>query len=237
MNMPTPNAMPGAQQPIGGVPIVAEVVPVGAGSVPAPEQPKQDPPKTEPPKAEPKADPKADAPKPPWGSDEEFDPQRAWNLIQNLRGDLDKAKPVLDEHERLRRASMEEQDRLREDLDKTAARESTWRDQAIRAQAEAMAAGKFISTKAAVAMIGDLSVYGTDEGIDIPKLQARLEQLADEEPNLVVPQGRQGFAPNRGQGQPGAGQMPLEAQIKAAQESGNIAQSIALKQAQKYAPR
>jgi hypothetical protein len=226
MTTPTPNAMPGAQ------PIVAEQDQQAVATTPPPkaEQPKQEPPKTEPPKAEPKADPK-----PPWGSDEEFDPQRAWNLIQNLRGDLEKAKPVLDEHERLRRASMEDRDRLKEDLDKAAARESTWKNQAIRAQAEAMAAGKFISTKAAVAMIGDLSVYGTDEGIDIPKLQARLDELAAEEPNLVVPQGRQGFAPNRGQGQPGAGQMPLEAQIKAAQESGNIAQSIALKQAQKYA--
>ncbi|MGH3878056.1 MAG: hypothetical protein ACRDSK_13585 [Actinophytocola sp.] len=29
---------------------------------------------------------------PPWGSDENFNPERAWNLIQNLRSDLDKHK-------------------------------------------------------------------------------------------------------------------------------------------------
>jgi hypothetical protein len=228
MTTPTPNAMPGATLPPPLASTQAEPPTPAPPAVPAADEPPATPPVADP--------PKPDAPKPPWEANgEPFDPQRAWNLIQNLRGDLDKAKPVLDDHERLRRASMEDQDRLKEDLDKAAARETTWKNQAIRAQAEAMATGKFISTKAAVAMIGDLSVYGTDEGIDIPKLQARLDQLAAEEPNLVVPQGRQGFAPNRGQGQPGAGQMPLEAQIKAAQESGNIAQSIALKQAQKYA--
>lgn len=34
---------------------------------------------------------------PPWGSEENFDPQRAWTLIQNLREDLDKAKSGRDE--------------------------------------------------------------------------------------------------------------------------------------------
>lgn len=29
---------------------------------------------------------------PPWGSDENFDPKRAWKLIQDVRGDLDKVK-------------------------------------------------------------------------------------------------------------------------------------------------
>lgn len=31
-------------------------------------------------------------PAPPWESDEQFDPEKAWRLIQNLRSDLDKAK-------------------------------------------------------------------------------------------------------------------------------------------------
>lgn len=34
--------------------------------------------------------------KPPWGSDEEFDPARAWNLIQNLRSDKDGLQSRLD---------------------------------------------------------------------------------------------------------------------------------------------
>lgn len=31
-------------------------------------------------------------PTPPWGSEADFDPAKAWNLIQNLRGDVEKAK-------------------------------------------------------------------------------------------------------------------------------------------------
>jgi ribosomal protein L22 len=35
--------------------------------------------------------------KPPWGSDGEFDPEKAWKLIQNVRSDADKAKKDADE--------------------------------------------------------------------------------------------------------------------------------------------
>ncbi len=40
-----------------------------------------------------------EAPTPPWGSDEEFNPQRAWDLIQNLRGEKDEAKAKVREFE------------------------------------------------------------------------------------------------------------------------------------------
>lgn len=33
-----------------------------------------------------------DSTTPPWGSEDEFNPEKAWGLIQNLRGDLTKAK-------------------------------------------------------------------------------------------------------------------------------------------------
>lgn len=53
----------------------------------------QEPSKTEPAAADPKADdPKPAEPKPPWGSDDDFDPKRAWSLITDLRSDLDKIK-------------------------------------------------------------------------------------------------------------------------------------------------
>lgn len=32
---------------------------------------------------------------PPWGSDDEFNPQKAWDLIQNLRGELKTSKDTL----------------------------------------------------------------------------------------------------------------------------------------------
>lgn len=39
----------------------------------------------------------AEAAKKPWGDDKDFDPEKAWKLIQNLRGDVDKAKKRGDE--------------------------------------------------------------------------------------------------------------------------------------------
>lgn len=67
--------------------------------------------------------------KPPWGSEDDFNPQKAWNLIQNLRGDLDKAKTA-----QARLAEIEDKDktetqRLSEDRD-------THKSRAEKAEAE-----------------------------------------------------------------------------------------------------
>lgn len=234
--MPNPADMPGAQpSPItaggggGGGGATASFTSV---SLPQEEQPAPQP-------GAPEATPKADAPKPPWGSDEEFNPQRAWDLIQNLRGDIDKHKaatdPIVAEHERLRRASMEEADRLKEDNATLATRESTWRSEAVRSKAEALATGKFIDTDTALALIGDLSVFATDTGVDVDSLTAALELLAVNKPFLVAQPPAQGLRPNKAQGQSGTGPIPLDMQIKAAQERGDLATSIALKQQMKYA--
>ena len=56
-------------------------------------------------------------PKPPWGSDDEFNPQKAWNLIQNLRGDLEKAKPAIQRAKELEDASKTDTQRLTEERD------------------------------------------------------------------------------------------------------------------------
>lgn len=52
-----------------------------------------DPPVADPPAADP---PKPDE-KPPWGDDKDFDPGRAWKLIQDTRGDRDKLKRERDD--------------------------------------------------------------------------------------------------------------------------------------------
>lgn len=44
-----------------------------------------DPPPADPPKDPAPSDPPADPPKPPWGDPENFKPEQAWELIQNLR--------------------------------------------------------------------------------------------------------------------------------------------------------
>lgn len=62
-------------------------------------------------------------PAPPWGSDEQFDPEKAWRLIQNLRGDLDKAKAEreglkgkVDEHEQSKLSETEKLAAARDEL-------------------------------------------------------------------------------------------------------------------------
>jgi predicted transcriptional regulator len=228
---PTPNAMPGAApaQP------VTEGAPQTVGLGGSQKEPEVQ-----------KAAASAPQPdnRPPWEkSGEEFDPQRAWDLIQNKNKDLAdlkaKTDPIVSEWEQLRRASQSDLDRATEDLGKANATAETWRTQAIRAKAEALAAGRFVDTETALALIGDVSGYATADGIDTAALTARLDQLAVDKPFLVAaPPQPPGFTPNRAQSQAGTGgAVPLDAQIKAAEASGNPMQSIALKQAKYYAPK
>lgn len=219
MTAPTPNQMPGA--------------------APQPD-PQPEAPATPTPQPQPDA-PKPEAPKPPWGSDEDFDPQRAWNLIQNLRtentdikGKLTAAQPILEAADQQRRDEQGELATAREDITKAQQQAETWRSQAIRSKAEAIAAGRFVDAEVAVQLLGDLSEFGTDDGIDVQKLAGRLDQLAQDKPFLVTPPPQQGFTPNRGQGQSGTGPLPLDAQIKAAQDRGDIQTAIALKQQQSF---
>lgn len=46
--------------------------------------------------ATPKPTPKPAGPRPPWGSDDEFNPEKAWNLLQNVRADLSETKASLE---------------------------------------------------------------------------------------------------------------------------------------------
>lgn len=71
-----------------------------------------------------------DGPKPPWGSDDQFQPDKAWRLIQNLRGEIDELKPKVAKLREL------------EDADKTEAQKAADRaaeaeQRATRAEAQA----------------------------------------------------------------------------------------------------
>jgi len=241
MTAPTPNSMPGAQgqQP----PAAPANTPPAPPVEPAPPTPPAAPaaPAAPAPGDQPAAPMPVDAPKSPWeSSGEPFDPERAWNLIQNLRTENSQIKaqtqPIIDAQEAQRRAEQGELANAREDLTKAAERESTWRTRAIESEAKSLAADKFINADDALAFVGDLSGFIDGDTIDATKLQQRLDQLATEKPYLVKQPAAQGFTPNRGQGQSGAGQVPIDAQIEAAQKAGNFELAIALKQ-QKYAPQ
>lgn len=229
--VPTPNVMPANGAPPAATPPPA---------TPPPPAPAVAPAGAEAPAAVPAGAPAtpADATKlPPWGDDKDFDPARAWSLIENLRADnatlKGEVQPLREAAEEQRRTEQGELATVREDLTKQTAATETWKGFAVRTVAETMAAEKFNSSNAALAMIGDLSQFTTESGVDTAALQQRMDQLAVDEPGLVKQQqpAPQGFTHDRGQGQSGAGhQLPIDAQIQAAQASGNIQQSIALKQ-------
>ena len=206
------------------------------GAAPEPDAITDDPTPVATAPAEPKA--KKDKAAPPWGSDDDFNPEKAWKLIQNLRSETEqyknKAAPILEEHERLRRASQTELEQAREDISALSAREQAWRAKAVASEAKTHA-GTFIDADAAMALVGDLSHLITEDGIDSDAIAARFEQLAAEKPHLIKPDPTPPrFTPNRAQGQSGTGQIPIDAQISAAQERGDLMQSIALKQAKRY---
>ena len=54
---------------------------------------------------------------PPWGSDEEFNPEKAWKLIQNLRKEKDDLKPLADKAKQLEDAQKSDQQKLQEALE------------------------------------------------------------------------------------------------------------------------
>jgi hypothetical protein len=65
-----------------------------------------------------------DAQTPPWGSDEEFNPEKAWQLVQNLRADKDKLTTKVTDYERsVQEAEDAKKDDLTKALDKVTAAE------------------------------------------------------------------------------------------------------------------
>lgn len=66
--------------------------------------------------------------KPPWGSDDEFSPEKAWKLIQNVRADLDKTKTT--------NAELAKQVKAQEDATKTDSEKLTERVTGAETRAE-----------------------------------------------------------------------------------------------------
>ncbi|OIN80876.1 hypothetical protein [Mycobacterium malmoense] len=217
---PTPLVMPGAQAGIQAVqaqavPVVQAqggVVPPPAGQpqAPQPMQPTPDAPQAPPPVAPQPAQPTQQQPaqQPPWGDATNFDPDRAWRLIENLRDELktykERTDPIVAEHETQRRAALDESARLKEDLSSANTQLDAWRSNAVRATAESMAASRFIDADAALALVGDLDQFAAQGRVDTDKLTSAFDQLATSKPHLVAQQQQsQGFTVNRGQGASG----------------------------------
>lgn len=104
--------------------------------------------------------------KPPWGSDEEFKPEKAWRLVQNLRAEIAQLKPQAAKAKEL------------EDADKSEAQKAA--DRAAEAEQRADKAEAEAARLAAAIKHGltdaDLELL---EGVPADKVEERAKLLAD----------------------------------------------------------
>lgn len=123
--------------------------------------------------------------KPPWGSDEEFDADKAWKLIENLRGDNDSLKGERDE---LRGKVKDHEDASKSDQEKLQERATGAETDAKQAKADAarlrVALRKGLTETQAKRLVGETEEELEQDADDL------LESFRDAE-------GEQGSTPRR----------------------------------------
>lgn len=150
---------------------------------------------------------------PPWGED--FDAEKAWNLVQNLRADKEKLqkRPALtdeqrqkiEEFDRLAEASKSELERAQEAAQTNAARAQALLDRTIKAEVKALASQGFADPEDASAFL-DLSKYANGDGdVDSEAIKADLAALLQRKPHLGKSPEHRTPAPNPAQGSSGSG--------------------------------
>lgn len=150
---------------------------------------------------------------PPWGSDEEFNPEKAWNLIQGLRADKEKlaSRPVLDEdaqrkldeYHRLEEASKTELERKSEEATRWQSEAERWRQLSVTSQVQALAANDFADPDDAVRSLDPSKYLDSGGEIDKAAIKADLDALLEAKPHYRRHQqdaGPRVPAPNPAQG-------------------------------------
>ena len=133
-------------------------------------------------------DPAPQDPEPhPWGED--FEPEKAWKLIQNLRAEkkevlTDEARAQLAEYDAIVSASKSDLERIEDELKVERARADALRSTAVESRIEALAAKKFSDPSDAVAFLNSKK-YVSDSGeIDTDAIAADLADLLERKPHL-----------------------------------------------------
>jgi hypothetical protein len=157
--------------------------------------------------------PPADPPAPPWGDD--FDAEKAWNLVQNLRADKEKLaqRPVLDddarrklsEYERLEQASKTELERKTEEVTRWQSEAEKWRAASVASTIQALAANDFADPTDAVHGLDPAKYLDAGGAIDNEAIRKDLAALLERKPHYRrngEPAAPRVPAPNRAQGAP-----------------------------------
>lgn len=136
---------------------------------------------------------------PPWGDD--FDAEKAWKLIQDLRGDKEKlqARPVLDddakrkltEFDKLTEAQKTEAQKAQEELTRWQSEAEKWRATSVGATVKALAATEFADPDDAVRNLDPAKYLDAGGVIDEKAIQADLAALLEAKPHYRRSEGQQ----------------------------------------------
>lgn len=178
-----------------------QTVPTPADVAPAPAAP-----------APPEPAAAAPADTPPWGDD--FDAEKAWSLVQNLRSDkeklqkrpalTDEQKTKLAEYDRLVEASQTELEKAQAAAKTNAERAQALVTRATQAEIRALAS-EFADPSDAVAFLADKTYAGDDGEIDTEQIKADLADLLTRKPHLGKQPTPRVPAPNPAQGSSASG--------------------------------
>ena len=178
-----------------------QTVPTPADVAPAPAAP-----------APPEPAAAAPADTPPWGDD--FDAEKAWKLVQNLRSDkeklqkrpalTDEQKTKLAEYDRLVEASQTELEKAQAAAKTNAERAQALVTRATQAEIRALAS-EFADPSDAVAFLADKKYAGDDGEIDTEQIKADLADLLTRKPHLGKQPTPRVPAPNPAQGSSASG--------------------------------
>jgi len=143
--------------------------------------------------ADPAAPPAAEPQTPPWGEEENFDPDRAWKLIQDLRADKERlsTRPAmtaeqqqqLAEYQRLVEASKTDQERQAEELTRWQADAQKWRTEAVTARVQAIAAPDFADPSDAIGAVDPNTYIDAGGQIDEAAIQRDLAAVLERKPH------------------------------------------------------
>lgn len=174
----------------------------------------------------------------PWGDDADFDPEKAWSLIQGLKADKEKlqARPVLDEaakqklaeYDKFVEAQKTEAQRAQEELSRWQADAERWRGAAVAAKVQALAAADFADPDDAVRNVDPAQYLDAGGTINEDAIKADLAKILEAKPHYRRATEPQGPRPPRPSAHQGSGQGG-RASTDPAQEFASILQG-ALKQ-------
>ena len=182
------------------------------------------------------AAPAAEAP--PWGED--FNAEKAWSLVQNLRADKDKLakrpamsdedKQKLAEYDRNVAASQTELEKAQAAAQKNAERAQALLTRTVTAEIKALANEFADPTDAATFLAGN-QYAGEDGDVDTDQIKADLADLLKSKPHLGKQPTSRVPAPNPAQGTSASGSLSIDAQIAEAEKAGDHRKAISLKRA------